>query len=93
MREFEQVLRLDDWYDGPRNGLALYLGHPHIFRSRRLDVTEYRDDFESADIFELVPTEDLDAPPVLASAHFRRVPDSASSGWEVSWSVIELPSA
>ena len=94
MRNFEPVLKLDDWYDGPRSGHALLGGVPHAFRSRMLDVTEYRGEFESTDVFELVP---LGPPsvsaPVLASALFRRSPSSSSTGWEVSWQVIGLPSA
>ncbi|KRA51100.1 hypothetical protein ASD77_15865 [Pseudoxanthomonas sp. Root65] len=94
MREFEEVLQLDDWYDGPRAGIALYRGVPHAFRSRMLDVTEYWDDFESADIFELSRLGDADASPkILAAAEFRRRQDSPDTGLEVRWSTIELPSA
>lgn len=28
---FEHVLRVDDWYDGVREGVALYRGAPHHF--------------------------------------------------------------
>ena len=94
MRNFEPVLQLDDWYDGPRSGRALFGGVPHAFRSSMLDVTEYRGEFESADVFELVPLSPPGvAAPVLASAVFRRSASPSATGWEVSWQVIGLPSA
>ena len=94
MREFEEILQLDDWYDGPRAGIALYHGVPHTFLSRMLDVTEYRGDFESADIFELSRLGDADSSPkILAAAEFRRRQDSPDAGLEVCWISIELPLA
>ena len=94
MHEFEPVLQLDDWYDGPRAGKALFLGAPHSFRSRMLDVHEYRGDFESSDIFELVADgAEPHEPPLLASAIFRKAVVESGSGWEVSWDPLGLPSA
>ena len=94
MRDFEKVLQLDDWYDGPRAGVALFGAVPHKFQSRLLDVREYRDEYESADLFELTPVAaDPATPVVIASATFRRVPDDPGSGWEVAWSPTGLPSA
>src|SRR4051794_31892748 len=31
--QFEHVLRVDDWHDGVRKGIALFRGAPHAFRS------------------------------------------------------------
>jgi hypothetical protein len=51
--DFEPVLEVVDYYDGPRSGTALFQGAPHFFQSRMLDVFERKGDFESVDFFEL----------------------------------------
>ena len=35
---FEDVLEVSEYFDGPRTGVALYLGSPHKFRSLWRDV-------------------------------------------------------
>jgi hypothetical protein len=50
---FEPVHEVSEYYDGPRAGIALFNGDRYRFRSRFLDVTECKGDFESVDIFEL----------------------------------------
>lgn len=49
---FEDVFTIDDWYDGPRSGFALYDGAPHHYRSLYLDFDDWDAD---EDRFELVP--------------------------------------
>jgi hypothetical protein len=93
---YEPVLEVSEYYDGPRKGVALLEGKPHAFTSRYLDATQHRGDFESVDIFELVP---LGAPagasPVLANAYFRVVsaqpllPPGEIRTLEVTWDVFE----
>ena len=47
---FEIVHTVTDWYDGPRRGIAYFLGEPHLFQS------EYRDKSElDPDTFLLMP--------------------------------------
>ena len=69
---FEPVLEVTEYFDGPRRGIALFKGTRHTFTSKFLDSAEYRRDFESVDIFELVP---IDLPhgatAILANARFR----------------------
>ncbi len=49
---FEGVHTLPDWYDGPRGGIADYLGRPHQFES------EWRDGEDlNADTFLLSPVD------------------------------------
>jgi hypothetical protein len=90
------VLELNEYYDGPREGIALLAGVPHSFRSRYLDVKEYRNDFESCDIFELLPLEaSKPCKPILAHATFRTAPDTSEPTeghfrqLEVCWRVID----
>lgn len=88
MSTFEDVLRIDDWYDGPRAGVALYQGRPHAFRSSWRDTVEYKGDFESADMFELRPLDAAaDAPGIFATARFRPTRGGAGAGYEVAWSL------
>ena len=49
---FEQVYTVDDWYDGPRGGVADYGGVPHVYRSLYLDGETWNPD---EDRFELTP--------------------------------------
>ena len=49
---FERVYAVRDWYDGPRDGAADYLGRPHRFRSLYLENERWDPD---EDRFELTP--------------------------------------
>ena len=49
----EQVYTMTDYYDGPRGGMANYLGRPHLYRSLWADI-----DHERADVFELFPVDE-----------------------------------
>ena len=51
----EPVHDVDDYYDGPRGGVADYRGRPHRFRSLYLDSEIWNSD---EDRFELTPLED-----------------------------------
>lgn len=44
---------MTDYYDGPRGGVADFMGRPHIYRSLWADI-----DHERADVFELAPIDD-----------------------------------
>ena len=90
---YEPVLEVMDYFDGPREGVAHFRGVPHRFQSRFLDATEYKGDFESVDIFELVPVCAKEgAAPILAHATFRIVGADRTTSLrelEVRWQVIE----
>jgi len=58
--QFEKVHTMDEYYDGPRSGLADYCGEPHYYRSVYLDTQPFYDD---EDRFELSPV----SPEVLAA--------------------------
>ena len=49
---WEAVLTMDDWYDGPRVGVAHCQGSPHYYRSLYLDAPKWNPD---EDRFELTP--------------------------------------
>jgi len=49
---FEPVYTVDDYYDGPKSGVANYGGQPHFYRSLALDTEEWNPD---DDLFELSP--------------------------------------
>ena len=49
---WESVHTVDDWYDGPREGVADYLGSHHYYRSVFLDTPKWNPD---EDRFELTP--------------------------------------
>lgn len=92
---FEPVHEVSEYYDGPRAGIALFNGDRYRFRSRFLDVTECKGDFESVDIFELAPLESSKRRWFLATAEFRVVanqPEPKATGelrqLEVAWQVI-----
>jgi hypothetical protein len=97
---FESVIEVTEYFDGPRQGIALLHGRPYAFSSRFLDATEYSGDFESVDIFELVPVgAPAGAMPVLANAQFRVAspqaaqPPSGVRHLEVCWHVFAQASA
>ena len=50
--DFEPVHTVTDYYDGPRGGVADFLGVPHVYRSLWLDVSGLDSD---EDRFELSP--------------------------------------
>ena len=50
--DFEPVESVDDYYDGPRAGIANFRGQPHAYRSLYLDSSEWNPD---EDRFELTP--------------------------------------
>ena len=50
--DFEPVHSVDEYYDGPREGMADFGGHPHRYRSMYLDGAEWDPD---DDRFELTP--------------------------------------
>jgi hypothetical protein len=93
--QFEPVLEVVDYYDGPRSGTALFRGAPYYFKSRMLDVYEYQGDFESVDIFELTAVSGRPGSPVfLACGTFRvaaehsGLPAGKLRPLEVSWRVF-----
>ena len=49
---WEPVHTMDDWYDGPRGGVADFGGSPHYYRSVYLDTPKWNPD---EDRFELTP--------------------------------------
>jgi hypothetical protein len=49
----EQVYTITDYYDGPRCGMAGYLGRRHLYRSLWADIDHERDD-----VFELFPVDE-----------------------------------
>ncbi|MCL4854275.1 MAG: hypothetical protein KJZ78_23180 [Bryobacteraceae bacterium] len=49
---WEVVYTMDDWYDGPRGGVADFGGSPHYYRSVYLDYPQWNPD---EDRFELTP--------------------------------------
>ena len=51
-KNFEPVESVDDYYDGPRAGIANFRGQPHAYRSLYLDSSEWNPD---EDRFELTP--------------------------------------
>ncbi len=86
---FEHVLRVDDYYDGIREGIALFRGTPHYFRT----LAAQGDPDE--DRFELRPVDEDTHRPILARAEFRRsasAPDPQCPPMvpqEVRWILVE----
>src|SRR2546423_9947634 len=58
---FQTVHTMEDYYDGPRSGVADFDGQPHYYRSIYLDTPQWHPD---EDRFELSPV----TPEVLAAA-------------------------
>jgi hypothetical protein len=84
MTNFEKVIELADYYDGPREGLAHFHGQPYTFKSRMLDV--YGAD-DAIDLFDLTPV-GAASPTVVVRAEFRRVGSGALLPGE--WPVLEV---
>ena len=88
--EFETVHSVDEYYDGPRTGVADHEGVPHAYRSVYLDSTEWDPD---EDRFELTPVGG--GTTILVRGEFRVRP--SASDWppgvirplEVRWSPVE----
>jgi hypothetical protein len=92
---FEPVYEVVEYFDGPRRGVASFNGARYNFRSRYLDATEYKNDFESVDVFELTPTDnESERWVVLAVGHFRAVVNQPISEagalrlLEVAWQMV-----
>jgi hypothetical protein len=91
---FEPVYEVSEYFDGPRCGVASFNGERYNFRSRLLDATEYKNDFESVDIFELTPAgNESEREVVLAVGHFRSLANQPVSGpgtlrFEVAWQQV-----
>jgi hypothetical protein len=89
---FEHVLRVDDWYDGVREGVALYRGAPHHFRWLGWDGAEWDPD---DDRFLLTPVEPGAGAPLVARGEFRNsatAPEphfSTLRPQEVRWTPVE----
>jgi hypothetical protein len=84
MTEFESVIELTNWYDGPRDGVAYFQGRPHAFKSRMLDVYGNHD---ATDLFDLIPV-GATTPTVVAHAEFRRIGSVSLPAGE--WPVLEV---
>jgi hypothetical protein len=84
MKEFEKVIEISDYYDGPREGLANFQGQPHRFKSRMLDV--YGND-DTVDLFDLTPVQ-ATSTKVVAYADFRRTGSGPLPPRE--WPVLEV---
>lgn len=84
MADFEKVVELTDYYDGPRGGVANFLGQPHSFKSRMLDVHGADN---AVDLFDLTPV-GAPAPTVVARADFRRIGTAPLPSGE--WPVLEV---
>ena len=87
---FEHVLRVTDYYDGIREGVALFHGAPHHFRS-----TGWLAGDPDEGHFELRPLGRETDNPILAHGEFRRsesAPDPQCPPLlpaEVQWTLVE----
>ena len=86
MPEFEKVIELAGYYDGPREGLANFQGQPHSFKSHMLDVHGAD---ETVDLFDLAPV-GSDGPTIVARAEFRQVGSGPLPPGEWQWPVLEV---
>jgi hypothetical protein len=82
--QYERVIELLDYYDGPREGTAYFNGRTYSFKSRMLDVDGSD---QTVDLFDLTPLESS-GQPVLAMADFRRVGSGPLPAGE--WPVLEV---
>jgi len=77
-RDVEPIYVIEDWYDGPRTGVAEYGGVPHYYRSLYLDRETWNPD---EDRFELTPlTAESVAWAVEADRLFHRWDDARQAG-------------
>ncbi len=73
--EFEPVLSVDEYYDGPRSGIAMYGGRAYRYKSRFVDV-HGADDVD--DIFDLSPL-DGQGPALVVHAVFEVAADALAT--------------
>jgi hypothetical protein len=86
---FETVHTVDDWYDGPRQGVADYEGAPHFYRSLALDLPAWS---SAEDRFQLTPVSEADLALVLEDwAIWRRWEDAFEDGLATQASHPALP--
>ncbi|MBA8889895.1 hypothetical protein FHW12_004142 [Dokdonella fugitiva] len=90
MTQFEAVIELAEYFDGPHRRVALFEGRPHSFESRWLDVYGPED---STDLFELTPA-GAEFPAAVARAEFRCVGSGQTrdGGWptlEAHWTPVQ----
>ncbi len=89
--EFEQVLRVDDWYDGVREGVALLRGVAHNFRWIGWELREWDAD---EDRYRVWPVGADASKSIIMRAEFRNsatAPDPQSPPMvpqEVRWSAV-----
>jgi hypothetical protein len=87
---FEHVLRVTDYYDGIREGVALFRGAPYHFRS-----TGWLAGDPDEGEFELRPVDRDGDTPILARGDFRRSATAPDPQFpplvpqEVQWTLIE----
>jgi hypothetical protein len=86
---FEHVLEVTDYYEEIREGIALFRGTPHHFRSTGWLLGD-----PDEGQYELRPVGREDAPPIIARADFRRsasAPDPCPPPvpLEVQWTLVE----
>ena len=92
--DFEHVLRVTEYYDGLREGEALFNGRPHHFRN--LGWLDGEGD-PSEERFELRPVNQPNASAILVRAEFRNsatAPDPCCPPLvpqEVRWSPLHTP--
>ena len=92
--EFEPVLIVDEYYDGPRSGIAIFRGQSYRFRSRFSDVYGAED---AVDVFDLIPEGDPSGVAIAAHAIFEVAPDAPSTQPRelrklvVRWTPIDRP--
>jgi hypothetical protein len=68
--DFQALYTIEDYYDGPRSGVADFEGRPHYYRSIYLDAAQWNPD---EDRFELSPvTLEVQAAACEAAAIFKR---------------------
>lgn len=82
LSEFEPVYTVNDYWDGPRNGVAAYCGTPHVYQSLFLiDEDEW-----DAERFRLGPIAPEDFALVLEDWAIWRRFESAYKKGDVKWS-------
>jgi hypothetical protein len=91
---FETVHSVDDYYDGPRVGVADFHGKPHHFRSVAWIHKDTEWDSED-ERFELIPVADTGSKPVVVRGTFRvrqpvpDLPKGVLRPLEVQWTSVE----
>jgi hypothetical protein len=89
--KYEHVIRVDEYYDGLRDGVALFSGVPHRFESVAMKTEPWN---AEDDRFELTPLPPVTGPTFVARGEFRlsnTAPDpefAPLSPQEVRWTVV-----